>query len=150
MEGEGKRPAEGRARDEALANNAAEADAADEPPRASDAPRAEAAVSMPQSSAAATQDAQPSPLSQGGAKGNDQTRNGAGETSSGPAAVAKSRSIEAAFYEPWRCRSVECFKKIEQIGEGTYGQVYMAKDKATGEVVVCSLRSGGCTAVVRI
>ncbi|KFK38426.1 hypothetical protein AALP_AA3G111700 [Arabis alpina] len=32
-------------------------------------------------------------------------------------------------------RSVDCFEKLEQIGEGTYGQVYMAKDKKTGEIV---------------
>ncbi|KAI5669878.1 hypothetical protein M9H77_19731 [Catharanthus roseus] len=35
----------------------------------------------------------------------------------------------------WGSRSVECFEKLEQIGEGTYGQVYMAKEKRTGEVV---------------
>ncbi|CAK9205731.1 unnamed protein product [Sphagnum troendelagicum] len=33
------------------------------------------------------------------------------------------------------CAFVDCFEKIEQIGEGTYGQVYMAKEKATGEIV---------------
>nr|KYP73202.1 Cyclin-dependent kinase C-2 [Cajanus cajan] len=32
-------------------------------------------------------------------------------------------------------RSVDCFEKLEQIGEGTYGQVYMAKEIETGEVV---------------
>ena len=31
---------------------------------------------------------------------------------------------------------MDVFKKIEQIGEGTYGQVYMARDKDTGETVV--------------
>ncbi|VVA97097.1 unnamed protein product [Arabis nemorensis] len=35
----------------------------------------------------------------------------------------------------WGSRSVDCFEKLEQIGEGTYGQVYMAKDKKTGEIV---------------
>lgn len=35
----------------------------------------------------------------------------------------------------WGSRSVECFEKLEQIGEGTYGQVYMAKERKTGEVV---------------
>jgi serine/threonine protein kinase len=35
----------------------------------------------------------------------------------------------------WGSRSVDFFEKIEQIGEGTYGQVYMAREKATGEVV---------------
>jgi cyclin-dependent kinase 12/13 len=36
----------------------------------------------------------------------------------------------------WGCaRSVDEFEKLEQIGEGTYGQVYMAKNKTTGEIV---------------
>ncbi|KAF2537805.1 hypothetical protein F2Q68_00022992 [Brassica cretica] len=35
----------------------------------------------------------------------------------------------------WGSRSVDCFEKLEQIGEGTYGQVYMAKDIKTGEIV---------------
>ncbi|GFQ03770.1 cyclin-dependent kinase c-1 [Phtheirospermum japonicum] len=37
--------------------------------------------------------------------------------------------------EEWGSRSVESFEKLEQIGEGTYGQVYMAKEKRTGEIV---------------
>ncbi|XP_043697749.1 cyclin-dependent kinase C-2-like [Telopea speciosissima] len=32
-------------------------------------------------------------------------------------------------------RSVDCFEKLEQIGEGTYGQVYMAREIKTGEIV---------------
>ncbi|RDX73795.1 Cyclin-dependent kinase C-1, partial [Mucuna pruriens] len=32
-------------------------------------------------------------------------------------------------------RGVDCFEKLEQIGEGTYGQVYMAKEIKTGEIV---------------
>ncbi|KAJ3692201.1 hypothetical protein LUZ60_012551 [Juncus effusus] len=32
-------------------------------------------------------------------------------------------------------RGVDCFEKLEQIGEGTYGLVYMAKEKRTGEIV---------------
>ncbi|KAJ7523784.1 hypothetical protein O6H91_18G062600 [Diphasiastrum complanatum] len=35
----------------------------------------------------------------------------------------------------WGSRSVDCFEKLEQIGEGTYGQVYMAREKATAEIV---------------
>jgi len=35
----------------------------------------------------------------------------------------------------WGSRSVELFEKVEQVGEGTYGQVYKAKDKETGEFV---------------
>lgn len=33
------------------------------------------------------------------------------------------------------CRSVECYKLLDQIGEGTYGQVYLAEDRQTGERV---------------
>ncbi|RLN00205.1 cyclin-dependent kinase C-2 [Panicum miliaceum] len=32
-------------------------------------------------------------------------------------------------------RSVDCFEKLEQIGEGTYGQVFMAKETETKEIV---------------
>eukprot|EP00253_Pinus_taeda_P016678 PITA_16678 len=32
-------------------------------------------------------------------------------------------------------RSVNCFEKLEQIGEGTYGQVYMAKEIETMEII---------------
>eukprot|EP00898_Chlorokybus_atmophyticus_P008723 jgi/Chlat1/8852/Chrsp91S08186 len=35
----------------------------------------------------------------------------------------------------WGSRSVDVFEKLEQIGEGTYGQVYMAREKATGDIV---------------
>ncbi|KAI9912221.1 hypothetical protein PsorP6_008943 [Peronosclerospora sorghi] len=35
----------------------------------------------------------------------------------------------------WGTRSMGAYEKLECIGAGTYGQVYMAKDKATGEVV---------------
>ncbi|XP_021731390.1 cyclin-dependent kinase C-2-like [Chenopodium quinoa] len=35
----------------------------------------------------------------------------------------------------WGSRSVDCFQKLEQIGEGTYGQVFMAKEIETGEIV---------------
>ncbi|XP_078441073.1 cyclin-dependent kinase C-2-like isoform X2 [Wolffia australiana] len=35
----------------------------------------------------------------------------------------------------WGSRSVDCFEKLEQIGEGTYGQVYMAREIRTGEIV---------------
>ncbi|KAK9075050.1 hypothetical protein SSX86_003369 [Deinandra increscens subsp. villosa] len=35
----------------------------------------------------------------------------------------------------WGSRSVDCFEKLEQIGEGTYGQVYMARELKTGEIV---------------
>ncbi|XP_047327491.1 cyclin-dependent kinase C-1-like [Impatiens glandulifera] len=35
----------------------------------------------------------------------------------------------------WGSRGVDCFEKLEQIGEGTYGLVYMAKEIKTGEIV---------------
>ncbi|KAK2980250.1 hypothetical protein RJ640_008918, partial [Escallonia rubra] len=35
----------------------------------------------------------------------------------------------------WGSRSVDCFEKLEQIGEGTYGQVYRAREIQTGEIV---------------
>lgn len=34
----------------------------------------------------------------------------------------------------WRCRSANCFEKIEQVGEGTYGNVFKAQDRVTKEV----------------
>lgn len=33
------------------------------------------------------------------------------------------------------CRSVDCFKKLNRIEEGTYGIVYRAQDKETGDIV---------------
>ena len=43
---------------------------------------------------------------------------------------------------PARARSTQNnFERIEQVGEGTYGMVYMARDKETGEIVVRELRS---------
>jgi serine/threonine protein kinase len=35
----------------------------------------------------------------------------------------------------WGSRSVDIFEKIDQIGEGTYGQVYQARNKINGEIV---------------
>ncbi|KAG7400126.1 hypothetical protein PHYBOEH_006834 [Phytophthora boehmeriae] len=35
----------------------------------------------------------------------------------------------------WGTRGMDAYEKIECIGAGTYGQVYMAKDKATGDIV---------------
>lgn len=34
-----------------------------------------------------------------------------------------------------QCRSVDCYEKIGKIEEGTYGVVYKARDKETGEIV---------------
>ncbi|GAM19534.1 hypothetical protein SAMD00019534_027090, partial [Acytostelium subglobosum LB1] len=38
-------------------------------------------------------------------------------------------------YAGWGARSVDIFEKIEQIGEGTFGAVYKAKNKMTDEIV---------------
>lgn len=34
-----------------------------------------------------------------------------------------------------RCRSVDVFEKLNPIGEGTYGRVFRARDRNTGEIV---------------
>lgn len=34
-----------------------------------------------------------------------------------------------------RCRSVDAFEMLNSIGEGTYGHVFRAQNKATGEIV---------------
>jgi len=36
----------------------------------------------------------------------------------------------------WGSRSIELFESLEQVGEGTYGQVYRAKNRESGETVV--------------
>ena len=33
------------------------------------------------------------------------------------------------------CRSIDRYERLNQIGEGTYGQVFLAKEKETGELV---------------
>eukprot|EP00903_Cladosiphon_okamuranus_P008581 g8231.t1 len=35
----------------------------------------------------------------------------------------------------WGTRSISCYEKVEQIGEGTYGQVYKARNKVTKGIV---------------
>ncbi|KAL8472119.1 hypothetical protein ACS0TY_028735 [Phlomoides rotata] len=49
--------------------------------------------------------------------------------------AAANSQLNGEEWPSWGSRSVECFEKLEQIGEGTYGQVYMAKEKRTGEIV---------------
>merc|ERR1719506_323219 len=44
-------------------------------------------------------------------------------------------SAVAGSGKVWGSRSVDVFEKVEQVGEGTYGQVYKARNKDTGEVV---------------
>lgn len=50
-------------------------------------------------------------------------------------AAATNNLLNVEESPSWGSRSVECFEKLEQIGEGTYGQVYMAREKETGEIV---------------
>ena len=33
------------------------------------------------------------------------------------------------------CRSMAAFEQLDQIGEGTYGQVYRARDRVTNQVM---------------
>ncbi|XP_042022664.1 cyclin-dependent kinase C-1-like isoform X2 [Salvia splendens] len=49
--------------------------------------------------------------------------------------MAATNQLNVEERPSWGSRSVECFEKLEQIGEGTYGQVYMAREKRTGEIV---------------
>lgn len=50
-------------------------------------------------------------------------------------AIAAPGQLNLEESPSWGSRSVDCFEKLEQIGEGTYGQVYMAKEIKTGEIV---------------
>ncbi|KAF9623644.1 hypothetical protein IFM89_003676 [Coptis chinensis] len=50
-------------------------------------------------------------------------------------AVAAPGQLNLDESPAWGSRSVDCFEKLEQIGEGTYGQVFMAKEIRTGEIV---------------
>ena len=43
--------------------------------------------------------------------------------------------LESMTAKDWGVRCVDTFEMVAQIGEGTYGQVYKAKDKATTEMV---------------
>ncbi|KAJ9537083.1 hypothetical protein OSB04_029816 [Centaurea solstitialis] len=50
-------------------------------------------------------------------------------------AIAAPGQLNTTESPTWGSRSVDCFEKLEQIGEGTYGQVYMAREIRTGEIV---------------
>lgn len=50
-------------------------------------------------------------------------------------AVALPGQLNLEESPSWGSRSVNVFERLEQIGEGTYGQVYMAREIATGEIV---------------
>jgi serine/threonine protein kinase len=49
---------------------------------------------------------------------------------------ATARTGDAAAFEVFgACRDVDEFEKLNRIGEGTYGTVYRARDKKSGEIV---------------
>ncbi|KAE8783931.1 ribosomal RNA-processing protein 12-like [Hordeum vulgare] len=50
-------------------------------------------------------------------------------------AVAASGQLNLEEFPSWGSHGIDCFEKLEQIGEGTYGQVYMAKETETNEIV---------------
>ncbi|KAL5982188.1 Cyclin-dependent kinase C-2 [Asimina triloba] len=50
-------------------------------------------------------------------------------------AAAVPGQLNTREWPSWGSRSVDCFEKLELIGEGTYGQVYMAREIRTGEIV---------------
>lgn len=50
-------------------------------------------------------------------------------------AIAAPEQLNVTEVPAWGSRSVDCFEKLEQIGEGTYGQVYMAREIETSEIV---------------
>ena len=47
----------------------------------------------------------------------------------------KRRRVSPQRFEKGSCRSVDCFERIYQIGSGTYGTVYKARDRATDDIV---------------
>ncbi|KAF3441066.1 hypothetical protein FNV43_RR19352 [Rhamnella rubrinervis] len=50
-------------------------------------------------------------------------------------ALAAPGQLNVEEIPSWGSRSVDCFEKLEQIGEGTYGQVFMARETKSGEIV---------------
>lgn len=48
---------------------------------------------------------------------------------------SKNTASSATGGRDWGERCVEVFEVIAQIGEGTYGQVYKAKDKRSGKIL---------------
>ena len=66
-----------------------------------------------------------------------------------PLLRSKTPSVPACRQYDMRreCRSVDEFEKIDRISEGTYGVVYRAREKATGEFEkkqhLCKHSSGG-------
>jgi cyclin-dependent kinase 12/13 len=51
------------------------------------------------------------------------------------------RKMNETLGVDWGERCVDAFNVIGQVGEGTYGQVYKARDKKTGKIVNSTLVS---------
>lgn len=70
---------------------------------------------------------------------NDEARGGMGAAGAGGPATFRACTMTSFTGEPLKisgsCRSVERFEKLYKIDEGTYGVVYKAKDRATGDIV---------------
>ncbi|URD93971.1 hypothetical protein MUK42_00706 [Musa troglodytarum] len=43
--------------------------------------------------------------------------------------------VTATIQQPQQSRAMDAFEKLEKVGEGTYGKVYKAREKATGKIV---------------
>ncbi len=50
-------------------------------------------------------------------------------------AAVKMADESEALPVPPACRAVSCFAKLDKLGEGTYGSVYRARDRASGAIV---------------
>ncbi|RWW06279.1 hypothetical protein GW17_00030406 [Ensete ventricosum] len=43
--------------------------------------------------------------------------------------------VKATIQQPQQSRAMDAFEKLEKVGEGTYGKVYKARERATGKIV---------------
>eukprot|EP00741_Cyanophora_paradoxa_P006487 tig00001003_g6280.t1 len=57
------------------------------------------------------------------------------QSSPSPAPAGARAIVNALRDRGFGCRSVDCYEKMNRIDEGTYGVVFRARDKETGEVV---------------
>jgi len=74
----------------------------------------------------------PPPRPEAPSAANAAETNAAGEPERS-AAAASQDGMRPRRYENWGARSVECYEKLEQIGEGTYGQVRARRARETRE-----------------
>lgn len=54
------------------------------------------------------------------------------------AAPPRSRFPPPDFPKPAAMSSMDRYEKLEKIGEGTYGKVYKARDRHTGQLGACA------------